>query len=115
MPWRNTSRTNGRFSPTPREQVVNRSAATANDPLTGSAVREPFTGLLDAAANLQHEYESRTSIEQRKAKGQYFTPPEVCAFMAGRFSEPKGDRYRFLDPGAGVGSLSAALCERLSR
>jgi len=72
-------------------------------------------GLLDFAVKLQHQYEGLTPVEARKGKGQYFTPPEVCAFMAGLFSDPAGDQYRFLDPGAGVGSLSAAVCERLSQ
>jgi len=72
------------------------------------------SGLLDYALNLQHRYEQRTSIKERKQKGQYFTPPEVCSFMAGLFTEPASDTYRFLDPGAGIGSLTAALCERLA-
>ncbi len=93
---------------------MNRAAATTRA-LTDSAVQEPFTDLLDVALNLQHQYEGRTSVERRKAKGQYFTPQEVCSFMAGLFSEPEGEHYRFLDPGAGVGSLSAALCKHLSR
>jgi adenine-specific DNA-methyltransferase len=72
------------------------------------------TGLLDFALALQHEYEKQTSIEERKSKGQYFTPAEVCKFMAGLFSAPARGSYRLLDPGAGVGSLTAAVCERLS-
>lgn len=74
----------------------------------------PAAGLLSFAVDLQRQYERRTSVEDRKRKGQYFTPPEVCTFMAGLFSEPAGDTYRFLDPGAGIGSLTSALCERLS-
>lgn len=81
----------------------------------GEAAFPRVSGLLDYALNLQHKYEQRTSIEERKRKGQYFTPPEVCSFMAGLFSEPAGDIYRFLDPGAGIGSLTAAVCERLSQ
>ncbi len=73
------------------------------------------SGLVDYASNLQRRYEQLTSIEERKRKGQFFTPPEVCSFMAGLFSEPADDTYRFLDPGAGIGSLTAAVCERLSR
>ncbi|MDE3179670.1 MAG: Eco57I restriction-modification methylase domain-containing protein [Acidobacteriota bacterium] len=64
---------------------------------------------------LQARYEQRISLAERKRKGQYFTPREVCSFMASLFSEPKSDTYRFLDPGAGIGSLTAALCERLSQ
>jgi hypothetical protein len=71
------------------------------------------TGLLDFALGLQREYEEQTSIEERKTKGQYFTAPEVCKFMAGLFSTPARSSFRLLDPGAGVGSLTAAVCERL--
>lgn len=70
--------------------------------------------LLDLALDLQERYEQRTSVQERKEKGQYFTPPEVCSFMADLLAEPTGDTFRFLDPGAGIGSLSAALCERLA-
>ncbi|MCL4851795.1 MAG: Eco57I restriction-modification methylase domain-containing protein, partial [Bryobacteraceae bacterium] len=73
------------------------------------------SGLVEFANDLKHSYEQRSTVEERKGKGQYFTPPEVCGFMAGLFSEPLDSRYRFLDPGAGIGSLSAAVCERLSR
>lgn len=79
----------------------------------GETASPRVTGLLNYALNLQHKYEQRTAIEERKRKGQYFTPPEICRFMAGLFSEPAGDSYRFLDPGAGIGSLTAVLCERL--
>ncbi|MGH9439574.1 MAG: Eco57I restriction-modification methylase domain-containing protein, partial [Terriglobia bacterium] len=82
--------------------------------LETNATVQHARGLLDYALNLEHRYEQRTSVEERKRKGQYFTPPEVCSFMASLFSEPTGDTYRFLDPGAGIGSLTAALCERLS-
>ncbi len=51
-------------------------------------------------------------MADRKAKGQVFTPLEVCDFMAGLFpSFPK--RFRLLDPGAGIGALAAAVCERI--
>lgn len=72
------------------------------------------SGLVEYALSLQQRYEESTSIEERRRKGQYFTPPQVCSYMAGLFSESPNDVYRFVDPGAGVGSLTAALCERLS-
>jgi adenine-specific DNA-methyltransferase len=79
-----------------------------------ASISRPVTGLLDFALDLQHQYKKSTSVEERKGKGQYFTPPEVCKFMAGLFSEPTSSKYRLLDPGAGIGSLTAAVCERLS-
>ena len=81
---------------------------------SAGAVR-PVTGLLDFALDQQHRYEAGTSVEGRKIKGQYFTPPEVCKFMAGLFSKPPRTNYRLLDPGAGIGSLTAAVCERLGQ
>lgn len=44
------------------------------------------------------------------AEGQYFTPPAVAGFLAGQISLRSS--MRVLDPGAGVGSLSAALVAR---
>ncbi len=34
---------------------------------------------------LQKQFETTTSLEQRKLKGQFFTPPEIAHFMAGLF------------------------------
>ncbi|MXV86472.1 MAG: N-6 DNA methylase [Acidimicrobiales bacterium] len=49
--------------------------------------------------------------EGRAELGQYFTPAPITRFLADMFEPPEG-RVRVLDPGAGVGSLSAALVER---
>ena len=91
-----------------RSVLVNRSGTRHADGLP------PVTGLVDFALDLQRQYGGRTSVEERKSKGQYFTPPEVCRFMAGLFTRPVGAHFRLLDPGAGAGSLTAAVCERLS-
>ncbi len=48
----------------------------------------------------------------KKALGQYFTPISVADYMAQLITPPK-DYVRVLDPGAGVGILSCALCEAL--
>ena len=48
---------------------------------------------------------------QRGQLGQFFTPAPVAALLAGMFDVPTG-WLRLLDPGAGVGSLTAALVER---
>ncbi len=45
--------------------------------------------------------------------GQFFTPPPVARLMASMFSEP-ARIVRVLDPGAGTGSLTAALVEKLT-
>jgi adenine-specific DNA-methyltransferase len=68
--------------------------------------------LLANALDLQTKYERLTSLDDRKKKGQFFTPAEVCRFMAGLFSPKPKAIFRLLDPGAGVGSLTAAVCDR---
>lgn len=68
--------------------------------------------LTNFAAQRQAAYTGETTSEYRKAKGQVFTPIEVARFMAGLFSRiPQG--FRLLDPGAGAGLLSIAVCERI--
>lgn len=51
---------------------------------------------------------------EAKAKGQFFTPPPVANFMASMFRVfPR--TIRILDPGAGIGVLSCAVCDRILR
>ncbi len=49
---------------------------------------------------------------RRSDLGQYMTPAPIARFMASLFSDVSGD-IRLLDPGAGVGSLTAAFVERI--
>ena len=51
------------------------------------------------------------SRPRRAAMGQFFTPAPIASFMA-ELSEPSAKEIRFLDPGAGLGSLSAAWVAR---
>ena len=69
-------------------------------------------GLFSYSAELQRRHEAATSADARKERGQVFTPPSVCRFMAGLFTRIP-DRFRLLDAGAGVGSLAAAVCDRV--
>lgn len=69
-------------------------------------------GLSAHATALQRQHEAATALDERKAKGQVFTPEGVCRFMAGLFTEIP-EHFRLLDAGAGVGSLASAVCERL--
>jgi adenine-specific DNA-methyltransferase len=69
--------------------------------------------LLAHALELQAEYQRQTFLADRKKKGQFFTPPEVCQFMASLFSTKPRAAFRLLDPGAGTGSLTAAVWDRL--
>ncbi len=48
--------------------------------------------------------------KRRSTLGQFMTPAPIGRFMASLFSDFSGDLH-VLDPGAGVGSLTAALVE----
>jgi len=55
-------------------------------------------------------YVAQSSDARRQNMGQFFTPPNVARYMAniaGRLDK----QARILDPGAGVGILSCAICE----
>jgi adenine-specific DNA-methyltransferase len=71
--------------------------------------------LLAHALDLQIKYERLAGLDDRKRKGQFFTPPQVCQFMAGLLSLKRPTAFRLLDPGAGIGSLTAAVCDRFLR
>jgi len=70
--------------------------------------------MLNHALELQHRFENSVGVEHRKERGQVFTPPEVARFMANLFDAIPLE-YVLLDPGAGIGTLSAAFCERISK
>lgn len=65
------------------------------------------------AERLAELYCKNESVDKRKTKGQFFTPAQVASFMADMFNIKKG-QIRLLDPGAGLGMLSASFCDRLS-
>ena len=65
------------------------------------------------AARLARRFVSSTSMGQRRALGQFFTPVEVARFIASLAAPPHPIRS-ILDPGAGTGILSCALCETLA-
>ena len=68
--------------------------------------------LADAVDFYRIDASLKLDTERRATLGQYMTPAPIGRFMASLFSETRGD-LRVLDPGAGVGSLTAALAERL--
>ena len=70
--------------------------------------------MLNHALELQHRFENSVSGEHRKERGQVFTPPEVARFMAGLFGTIP-PAYILLDPGAGIGTLTAAFCESIGK
>jgi len=70
--------------------------------------------LLDTVRELQERFAASTSADYRKSRGQFFTPPSICRFMARLMTFPDGE-FRLLDPGAGVGALTAAVCGEFCR
>ena len=68
--------------------------------------------LLVAVDASRREAARGLDARRRVLMGQFFTPASVAAFMAG-LVEGRKSSLRVLDPGAGVGSLSAALVAAL--
>ena len=65
---------------------------------------------LALAARLGRDRCAALEADHRSGMGQFLTPPSVAALRAGMFEPAEGD-VRLLDPGAGVGVLSAAFVE----
>lgn len=89
--------------------------------LKGSVVREApeqkYVGvdsLLVAVDTIRREAARRLDARRRVLLGQFLTPAPVAGFMA-EMVEGRKPVLRILDPGAGVGSLSAALVAELCR
>jgi len=68
--------------------------------------------LVNFVEKITDAYIHKSSLKERKTKGQFFTPKEVALFMAGLFTLNK-QNIKLLDPGAGMGMLSAAFCSYL--
>jgi adenine-specific DNA-methyltransferase len=54
-------------------------------------------------------------LDRQSLLGQFFTPDKAAALIAGLPRLPAAGRFRVLDPGAGSGSLSAAIAARVLR
>ena len=87
---------------------------------TGIKALKEFTtsrvdSLLPSVEAFRKEASLRLDPRRRIQMGQFLTPGPVATFMAGMF-DCKRPLVRILDPGAGIGSLSAALvlamCQR---
>ena len=70
------------------------------------------TALAETADFYRVDASLKLDADSRALLGQYMTPAPIGRFMASLFTETRGD-MRVLDPGAGVGSLTAAVAERL--
>lgn len=70
--------------------------------------------LLAAVEAARREASRRLDPRRRTLMGQFLTPASVATFMA-RMIECKKPMVRILDPGAGLGSLSAAFVAAMCR
>jgi adenine-specific DNA-methyltransferase len=72
---------------------------------------------IDLVTRTEHRRQVATEAldnSRRSKLGQFFTPSQVASFMAQMIAcNPKDRHVRLLDPGAGVGSLSAAAVAHL--
>lgn len=79
------------------------------------SVTDPVTIFLTAAERRRQHVQNSLEIGQRSALGQFFTPSRAADLIAQMVQIPGSGTFRVLDPGAGVGSLSAALIARVAR
>ena len=80
-------------------------------PVCESALRTE-ADVLSCIEKTQKAFSKATSRAERSAIGQFLTPAPIARFMASLF-ERSSRVARILDPGAGTGSLFAALTESL--
>ncbi len=66
------------------------------------------------AERLADSLSSRLPADDRKSHGVFFTPLAVADFMASLVAGPLGSHVAIVDPGAGLGILSCAACERIA-
>lgn len=67
--------------------------------------------LLELAEQSRKEANKQLNPKTKSALGQFMTPSPICLFMASLFDRIEGE-VKLLDPGCGVGSLSAAFVDR---
>ena len=96
-----------------RTTIRRKIATTALLPARPQKLNRADDGNLVAFANgLSQQHEADTDAHSRRHIGQVFTPPTVCHFMAECLGAI-GHSYKLLDAGAGTGSLTAAVCDRI--
>lgn len=83
------------------------------DVLRNQGLARNVSELTEFAAEQQRRFDASTSSDERKQRGHFGTPPAIARFMSGMFSGFNSGTVRILDPGAGVGALSAAICQRI--
>ncbi|MEU0254952.1 Eco57I restriction-modification methylase domain-containing protein [Streptomyces sp. NPDC006184] len=73
------------------------------------------TGLVARTEARRQEASSAIDPKERAKRSQYFTPAPAADFIVSHARLGSGEPIRVLDPGAGVGSLTASLVSRVLR
>jgi len=68
--------------------------------------------LTDFIEETTRQYLKSLNGESRKHNGQYFTPASIAKFMA-EMAKYSSESINLLDPGAGTGILTAAICDQI--
>lgn len=68
--------------------------------------------ILEIADRYRLEADQKLEPETQSQLGQFMTSKKIASFMASLF-QPKDGPYTLLDPGAGVGSLTAAFVQEI--
>jgi adenine-specific DNA-methyltransferase len=71
--------------------------------------------MTEAVAALSAGYRELTVDAHKKSWGQFFTGPQIAAFMASLFEAPQRGTVRILDPGAGTGVLGISAADEIFR
>jgi len=75
---------------------------------------ESMHHLLEQVETVRKEVGQQISQKRKSELGQFMTPSTVARFMASLFSPSTLQTARFLDAGAGIGSLSGASLDRFA-
>jgi hypothetical protein len=68
---------------------------------------------LPDAIEIERRHVSKSTAQSKKSElGQFLTPAPIARFMAKMLVDRDQEGVRLLDPGAGIGTLSAAVLER---
>jgi adenine-specific DNA-methyltransferase len=79
---------------------------------TRAKATEPRISPLSSAEESRKQLLGSADEKHQSTLGQFLSPLPVAQFMASMFA-PVGDSVKLLDPGAGVGSLTAAFVEEI--
>ncbi|HCL00042.1 MAG TPA: hypothetical protein DHW42_08075 [Candidatus Marinimicrobia bacterium] len=77
-----------------------------------TSIYKPELPLTDFIEETTRQYLKSLNGESRKHNGQYFTPASIAKFMA-EMAKYSSESINLLDPGAGTGILTAAICDQI--